>query len=174
VLAASYSLSLIASLKAPMGALARFRASWDERLQSRLKPLFDALGEPPCAVHAHRALQLFQAYVQLVVVAFAIAALCGLACWPFWDDWSRSLRRLRCWRRMDPDQVETALEFGEALALAGLFGALWLLVAPYPAKGCSVVVPWLFLRPTLITTVAYGFGCLAAAFASARAPARDP
>jgi hypothetical protein len=155
----------------PASGLAQGMAQWDQRLKPVLGPIFEALGRSPCAAQGLRALRLYDAYVEVVVVDLAIAATCYLACAPFWGDWAKRLRHHPRWARAKPEQVENELEIGQGLTLAGAAGAAWVLVdAPYPAAACVTLDPWLFLRAPLIVTVVYGLACFSAAFGSARSP----
>jgi hypothetical protein len=168
-----YSLSVIASLQAPSSELARLMAPWDQRLHAALRPLFDAFGGAPCPSQSPRALRLYRAYVELIVVNLVIAASCFLATSPFWADWGRRLRNLPRWASTKPEQIESELEIGQATTLTGALGTVWFLVAvaPYPTQSCSALDAWLFMRAPLAITLAYGLACLTAAFGSARARA---
>jgi hypothetical protein len=173
-LTAGYSLLVIASLKAPSSGLAHLMAQWDLRVRPALNPLFDALGAPPCAAPSPRAVQLYQAYIQLIIADLILAAGCFLACSPAWGGWGKTLRSRPRWAQAPPATIENEFEYGEALTLAGALGVLWFLAAaPYPAINCSTLDLWLFLRPPMAISAAYGLGCFAAAFGSARASSDD-
>jgi hypothetical protein len=170
-LTAGYCLLVLVSLHLPASGLAQIMAQWDQRLRPVLGPILEALGKSPCAAHGLSGLRLYDAYVELVIVNLAIAASCYLACAPFWKDWAKRLRRHPRWARASAQQVESELEIGQGLTLAGGAGAAWILVdAPYPARACVALDPWLFLRVPLIVTVVYGLACFCAAFGSARSP----
>jgi hypothetical protein len=140
-----------------------------------VKPELRVEAAPPCGgtkpdLHA---MQLHDAYIQLVVVELAIACGCFLACIPFWPNWASRLRGARRWAAARPEQVENELEIGQGLVVLGAFGSAWLLLASdglFSTVGCSQLSPWLFLRAPLLIAIIYGFACFAAAFGTARPP----
>jgi hypothetical protein len=131
--------------------------------------MLDELGGPPCRPSNGVAAVLYREYTQLILVDAGLAALCYLACAPLWRAWARALRSHPWWEGAEATRIETQLEIGQGLAVAGLLGAAWFLAAaPYPAANCLGPDPWLFLRPPLVITTAYGLACFATAFGLAR------
>ena len=170
-LTAAYAVLTLAWLRAPAGGLARLSRPWREFLDRALGPVVSALGKPPCKSTSASAAILYREYVQLVLIDAGGAAICYLACAPLWGAWARTLRRHPRWASADPARVESELEMGQGVALAGALGATWFLVAaPYPATNCAWPDPWLFLRAPLVITLAYGLACFAIAFGFARGP----
>jgi hypothetical protein len=169
LLSVGYALAVIASLLRPSSDLARLVAGWNRLLQPAMRPIFDVIGPPPC----HGDVELYQAYVRLIVVDAVIATGCYLACTPFWGVWAARLRCLPRWAQATPEQRESDLEIGQGLTLAGAIGAAWALVSLDPlfvGPNCATVSPWLFLRVPLVITVIYGLACFTVAFGAARAP----
>jgi hypothetical protein len=173
-LTVGYTALTLEWLRAPEGALARLLRPWRELVARGLGPVLNELGSPPCRSLSAKAEFLYREYVQLILVEAGLAVLCYVACASLWRGWAGALRRYPRWAGADATRIESELEIGQGLALAGLLGAAWFLVgAPYPAANCLRPDPWLFLRPPLVITTAYGLACFATAFGLARLSKRQ-
>ena len=161
------SLLAIGSLQAPESWCARLVARFDHLIGPVMRLILGAVGAPPCSKVDLKIVHWYNVYVQLILIDLIIVGGCFGLCAPFWKAWARQLRRHPYWLHERPGELKTEFMAVSILLAFVATGAVWLLIADDPfgfGESCQVVTPWLLLRVPLLTTISYGFACLAAAF----------
>jgi hypothetical protein len=112
--------------------------------------------------------------IHIIVINLIVAAMLIAASRRYWPSWSRQLYGALGRLGLEGDAIPLGADAGYVTVLCSVIAVLWWLLLRNDlfdsAAHCAALQPWQLLRVPLLTTIAHGFACVAAAFWVAREP----
>lgn len=172
----TYSGVVIYALANPEGLLGIAVRKWIEIGRNLLAPVYLLAGSTGCGgvkVSPFVA-RAWACDIHLTVINLMVAAALIAASRRYWATWSRQLYDAFGRIGLKGDAIQQGADAGYVTVLCGAIAVLWWLLLQNDlfdsAAHCASLQPWHLFRIPLLTIIAHGFACVAAAFWIARDP----